>query len=327
MSRSPPSPSPRPPRPPRELPLLAGLRLKNASIKDRNRVFNEHELFSFIHISKAGGSTFIRWAHASRIFPRFHPEAETGDEEGYFYDRAARSTAQRLVLLRSPRAHVLSMFKECRYDAWGVKLWKSNQSQVPHEGTHQHDFERWLDWYVHPLNKAWLGCYQPWNYQARAMTSWSSSPHYISAIETYEPSVDKALTSYLETDWVGITDFYDESLCLLLSRFRTQAAAVLFSKSCQCANHPRPVLGPTKIATHGSVSSTDVDIHPVLAVKMDRVTVVDKVLFSVALRGFLSEIRSLEMRVGHRVLCAHVLQKAEPKLAYITNVTALYEIS
>ena len=74
-------------------------------------------------------------------------------------------------------------------------------------------------------------------------------------------------------------------------------------------------------------SSTDVYIHPVLAVKMDRVTAVDKVLFSVALRGFLSEIRSLEARAGHRVLCPHVLKEAEPKLAYITNVTALYEIS
>ena len=77
------------------------------------------------------------------------------------------------------------------------------------------------------------------------------------------------------------------------------------------------------------MSSTDVYIHPVLAVKMNRVTAVDKVLFSVALRGFLSEIRSLEARAGHRVLCPHVLKEAEPKakLAYITNVTALYEIS
>ena len=102
--------SPRPPRPPRELPLLAGSRLKNASIKDRNRVFNEQELFSFIHISKAGGSTFIRWAQASRIFPHFYPASSAGPEHGYFYDRAHRPMAQRPVFLRSPRAHVLSMF-------------------------------------------------------------------------------------------------------------------------------------------------------------------------------------------------------------------------
>ena len=60
--------SPRPPRPPRELPLLAGSRLKNASIKDRNRVFNEQELFSFIHISKAGGSTFERCNSTKKLY-------------------------------------------------------------------------------------------------------------------------------------------------------------------------------------------------------------------------------------------------------------------
>ena len=203
-ARSGPRP-PRPPRPPRELPLLAGSRLKNASIKDRNRVFNEQELFSFIHISKAGGSTFIRWANASRIFPHFYPDLEAGPEHGYFYDRAHRPMAQRLVFLRSPRAHVLSMFKECRYNEWGVDLWKKNQSQVPHEGTHQHDFEQWLDWYLHPLNKPWLGCYQPWTYQARAMTSWTSKPHGISAMETYEPSVDSAPRTWRRTGWASPT--------------------------------------------------------------------------------------------------------------------------
>ena len=52
---------------------------------------------------------------------------------------------------------------------------------------------------------------------------------------------------------------------------------------------------------------------------IDRLTAVDKVLFSEALRGFFSEIRSLEARVGHRVLCPHVLKRVEPKLAYITK--------
>ena len=159
------------------------------------------------------------------------------------------------------------------------------------------------------------------------MTSSSKSPHGIRAPDTYEPSIDKALTLYLETEWVGITDFYDESLCLLLSRLKTEAAAVRFSESCRCSEDAKPVLGKTEPVTHGSVSSTDVHVYPELAVKMDRLTAIDKALFSVALRGFLSEIRSLEVRVGHRVLCPHVLKSAEPKLAYVTNVTALYAIS
>mmetsp|Transcript_9192 Transcript_9192/g.27140 ORF Transcript_9192/g.27140 Transcript_9192/m.27140 type:complete len:312 (-) Transcript_9192:351-1286(-) len=309
-----------------ELPLLGGVWPRDG-VKDRNRVFNATRQFSFLHISKAGGSTFIKWARDSHLFPSLYPNLIAGQEHGYLFDRDLRPMAQRLVLLRSPRAHVLSMFKECRYNKWGISLWTRGGSKVPHNGTHQHDFEQWVNWYLHPLNKTWLGCYQPWNYQARAMTSSSKNPHNIGAPDTYEPSIDKALTLYLETEWVGITDFYDESLCLLLSRLKTEAAAVRFSESCRCSEDAKPILGITEPVTHGSVSSTDVDVYPELAVKMDRLTAIDKALFSVALRGFLSEIRSLEVRVGHRVLCPHVLKSAEPKLAYVTNVTALYAIS
>ena len=106
-----------------------------------------------------------------------------------------------------------------------------------------------------------------------------------------------------------------------------EVEALLFADSCRCARDAGPVLGNMTIIRHGSVSSSDVDVYPELAAKMDRLTAVDKVLFSVALRGFMREIRSLEARVGRRVLCPHVLKRVEPKLGYIANVTALYAIS
>lgn len=45
----------------------------NPRLNNRSRVFDEKKLFSFIHISKSGGSTFIKWARASRIFLHFYP--------------------------------------------------------------------------------------------------------------------------------------------------------------------------------------------------------------------------------------------------------------
>lgn len=116
-SQSPPPPHPPLPEPhPRELPLPGGAWLRKANVKDRSWLFDAQELFSCIHISKAGGSTFIVWARNSHVFSLFYPTSAMGQEHGYLYDRSQRPTAQRLVLLRSPRAHVLSMFKECRYD-------------------------------------------------------------------------------------------------------------------------------------------------------------------------------------------------------------------
>lgn len=306
--------------------------LKRASVINRSWRFNDTELFSYVHISKTGGSTFITWVNASRFFSRFYPRVSAGQEHGHLYDRVQRPHAQRLVFLRSPRGHVLSMFKECRYDDWGVRLIRSNLSTVPHAGTHQHDFEKWINFYImratgNNTGKNSMGCYDPWNFQARFMTSWSARPNWAALHEGYDPSIDAVLTSYLEMDWVGLTDFYDESLCLLLSRLQSRAAAATFKKSCNCQDTNRSALMNVPIERHGSVSSSAVDIYPELAAKMDRLTAVDSLLFSVALHGFFSDIKWLEARVGFRVMCPDTLRKAEPKLAYIANVTELYDMA
>jgi hypothetical protein len=207
---------------------------------------------------------------------------------------------------------------------------RSNLSTVPHAGTHQHDFEQWINFYMRATGnvtgKKSMGCYDPWNFQARFMTSWRARPH-LALHEDYDPSIDAVLTLYLEMDWVGLTDFYDESLCLLLSRLQSSTAAAIFKKSCNCQVKNSSALMNVTIERHGSVSSSAIDIYPELAAKIDRLTAVDNLLFSVALHGFFSDIKRLETRVGFRVMCPGTLRKAEPKLAYIANVTELYDMA
>jgi len=301
-----------------------------ASVINRSWPFKDTELFSYVHISKAGGSTFINWANASHLFSRFYPRISYGQEHGHYYDRVQRPHAQRLVFLRSPRSHVLSMFKECRYDVWGVRLMHLNLSTVPHAGTHQHDFEQWINFYMRATGnvtgKKSMGCYDPWNFQARFMTSWRARPN-LDLHEDNRPRIDAVLTSYMEMDWVGLTDFYDESLCLLLSRLQSSTAAAIFKKSCNCQVKNSSALMNVRIERHGSVSSSAVNVYPALATKIDRLTAVDNLLFSVALHGFFSDIKRLEARVGFRVMCPGTLRKAEPKLAYIANVTELYDMA
>ena len=299
-----------------------------AAVKDRRSVLNSSALFSFVHISKAGGATFIKWAHGPtgrQLFSRLYPPAPSGNEQGFLHDQAARPHAQRLVFLRSPRAHLLSMYKECRYTEWGRNLLAHNRSRVPASGTHQQDFEKWIDYYVDPLAKPWLGCYEPWNYQARAMTSRRGTVHDLGQAEDYAPLFDAAMLSYRAADWVGLTDFYDESLCLLLTRLPGARAATLFSDACRCDR--RGSLLDVAVERHGAVSSSNVRIDSGLAAKMDGLTAVDKALFAVSLRNFFSEIKEVETRVSRRIMCPDVLLKAEPSLAYIANMTYLYEIA
>ena len=314
-----------------EPPLLADRsRLSDIRIKDRAQQLNSGQLFSFVHISKCGGTNFIKWAMndeaAMDLMPHFFPQNAMGAEYGVLYDEESRPTAQRLVMLRSPRSHILSMFKECRYNEWGSK-WTKDFFNV--EGTHQEDLEKWIGNWSQPLKQPHPGCYNPWNYQSRAMTSHQQNPHKIGE-EGWEPSLDLALASYLRMDFVGLTDFYQESLCLLFARASSISVANLYLNSfCDCQKR---VVAPTindhpKFQRSPNVRSDDVDITPWLAIKMDRMSEVDKALYTVALRAFMREVKNAEARFERRIMCSHVLKEVEPKLAYLTNVTALYEFS
>ena len=118
--------------------------------------------FSFLHISKCSGASFIKWAidpsntrsNGKATFPRFSPKQAQGSEYGNVYDakRGKRVPNVRMTMLRSPRAHVMSLFKECRFDEWGKQQIKRMTAQgklaVPHNGTHLEDFTRWIDYFL-----------------------------------------------------------------------------------------------------------------------------------------------------------------------------------
>ena len=129
---------------------------------DRNSLVGDWESYHFLHISKCSGASFIKWAidpsntrsNGKATFPRFSPKQAQGSEYGNVYDakRGKRVPNVRMTMLRSPRAHVMSLFKECRFDEWGKQQIKRMTAQgklaVPHNGTHLEDFTRWIDYFL-----------------------------------------------------------------------------------------------------------------------------------------------------------------------------------
>ena len=127
---------------------------------DRTSSLADEQKFSFVHISKCGGASFISWAlHDTNVrangdptFPHFYPQAAQGVEEGNLFDLEQRPGHFRLVMLRSPRSHVMSMFKECRFDPWGKSMISSRERHgekpVPHHGTHLEDFTEWINYFL-----------------------------------------------------------------------------------------------------------------------------------------------------------------------------------
>ena len=232
-----------------------------------------------------------------------------------------------MVLLRSPRAHVLSMFKECRFDGWGIKIWSRRAAAglpaVPHNSTHEADFEAWVDHYLHPRPTTdFLGCYHPWNFQARTMQADVKNPHNIIQGD-FEPSFDRAMTNMLAMSWVGLVDFYHESKCLLVHRLNT-SHSYMEGCGCDAGGGSLEVKTTDNHYTHGAQPSR-IPLPPALEQKIDRISVVDKVLFSVALRGLFAEVKELEASLGRRVLCNETLHRARDDLRYVTDVVELYD--
>lgn len=69
-----------------------------------------------------------------------------------------------------------------------------------------------------PTPRGAMGCYNPWNYQSRTLLSPSVSAHAVGPCGDFEPSFDSAVSEMLRFDWIGLTEFYHESICLLLFR-------------------------------------------------------------------------------------------------------------
>mgnify|MGYP000158871088 CR=1 FL=1 len=54
---------------------------------------------------------------------------------------------------------------------------------------------------------------------------------HVVTCDDFEPSIDRAITETLKMDWVGLVDFYHESVCLLVSRLNRTSA---YMDTCGC---------------------------------------------------------------------------------------------
>ena len=81
--------------------------------------------FSFLHIPKVAGASFIREMKKGAIREgSFYPGKEAGQEHCLLWDVKKRPKAKwrHIVFFRSPRHHALSEFSECRFDMHWAKV-------------------------------------------------------------------------------------------------------------------------------------------------------------------------------------------------------------
>ncbi len=296
--------------------------------------------FSFVHISKCAGSTWIR-LFKTVLKLNICPEKEDGVEHSVSYQQqyTCKDTDYTLISLRSPRHHVWSQFTMCKYSRWGKRVTR-NSKDFPRSGDKYEDdevdFDSWLAHFHSMGNETTnhYNCYHPANFQTRALTSPLDDVH--DGRGGFDPNMTLAMNTYNNLDFVAPVEFVHESQCMLYYRLGDKAppaAASYLSKSCHCEKqNEEDEKNETVYVQHHSMGKRSIlrDLPNATLSMVANLTSADTFIYVNALKHFMDEMAWLESdnALGRRVVCDDVLEKWEPELAYLDggrfNVTKMY---
>ncbi len=204
-----------------------------------------------MHIAKTAGSSIS--LDVERLFGLCLPQVGWNQKcLGWLRDRTQVAPASYngtwarpvfFTFLREPRAHVLSQFKECRFDpVWGARVTRS--TSFPRSGhTWQADYEQWAKHFAGLFRMPWssqwqrshnatladrdaFSCLDPRNMMVRQLACNFSYKHLNVPRKFANAGLPHALhvatSALLSLDFVGLTELYEESLCLLALRLQQQ---------------------------------------------------------------------------------------------------------
>jgi len=252
-----------------------------------NATFFDSRPITFTHIPKTAGTSFKR---------QMKPYKE--GQNCYAHMRHVCSFCSSVVFFRSPTAHVRSQFGECSWDVWGHRL--TNGTRFPRTGDHEADFAAWIHHFsLLPDGPADdFNCIDPREVQTRHMSCINEPNPRANHALTYPPDLNKAINNLHDADFIGISDFYHESICLLVFR-RTR----MLPATCTCDSVTTHTVEIHE--THGvptTWSSSPVASMDALR-RLVNYTVLDAQLFSAAMHRFRVDIAMAERISGKGILC------------------------
>lgn len=268
------------------------------SLPSAPRANKSNKSIFFMHIPKCAGTSFTEdmVEHVLPGTPIVSKEGCWGDARG----------SRVFTMLRSPRAHVLSMFFHC----------KTSSDHVYGHPYMPEDFVEWLQmWHDHRVNFRTgpipFCCYRADNLQTgRYLCGGEEKPKLFKDVVHSKPiSTSKAFAELMyrfkRTAFIGLVEAYTESLCLLHIQERNE-----FPDWCECTGE---VERPTRQSneTHGSKAHSLIDYPDSVIAMIDNITAYDRKLYSLAKRRFLREIRAAEDKFGKKILCKHINLEVE----------------
>lgn len=263
--------------------------------------------YRFIHIPKTAGASFLVES------PRHMPVGTTlqGNREKTFLGTPGLSEDM-VILLRQPIKHCLSQFMECKHDEWGKVV--TTGTAFPRSSdnnntnfTDYDDFEVWVD---HFLNHTEFGkrfafhCYDPYNLQTRFLVN-NRYARFVRDATELEPSLDVAKSNLDSIGLVGISDYYEASVCLF--EYHTLGGKLL-PEYCTCQGSRLQLFDKnmTRLTHHVPKHSIH-GLHAKLFQKVHRLVRVDLQLYDYALRRFQRQLQKVRITTGVDLLCGKPL--------------------
>jgi len=248
-----------------------------------------------VHIPKTGGTSLFFQLKSSLNLSLSSVEA--------CFDDVVSASDFSIVMVRNPKDHLLSQYLQCR-DALNRSF-----RGLPLGSSLREGFVSWLhffssNWTSSKFHADWghrmgcFDCYCPNDLQTRVLSCQDSEYVRRYGIGNWftEGNITRALQTVQSATFVGLTDFYPESLCLLFFKLTGKVSDVCDIKH-RFSNTLIHITHGVRNHSYAALAlqSSDVDL-------VDSFIEDDTRVFAAARQRLKTEIREMERRFGIQIL-------------------------
>jgi len=287
-----------------------------------------YQEFRLIHIPKTAGTSLGKDVKLDNYVQSLDMRVLNWE---WCFPPHQKSDAFHLMMLRSPRAHVMSQFLECKYDWWGKMV--TQNTSFPRTLEDTLGFAVWLDHFWPPrdydcdcedmgdcdcFREDDFNCYNPHNMQSRSLTCSGTGPynsHHVAPDTGIVPSAQEAVANLGKIEWVGIVELYEESLCLFFYKVEGR-----LRDHCACRkDNPERHHNDHGVPPHNVENQARAVLDLV-----DRITAVDQVVYRAAAHRVVNELRVLEKKAGVRIICPERMEALRAATHYMDGMADVF---
>jgi len=269
---------------------------------------NPRVTFYHLHIPKAAGESFAQDMRQILTASSFTVDSHEG-----CYGDSPHAQAGVVVMLRHPRAHVLSQYSFCKTSAdrgpkqiqelmpATLEAWLWHWKSLRASGEASRDFSGKNSEHNPPwCSSTPFGCYNPVDLQSHRMSC--ERPHSY----TKESDDIAAIRNMQAAYFLGLVEAYHESLCLLYAKVHGGTVP----EWCDCKNSAQwRRTSWSHSISHGAAHLNESDVGPEILADVDALTAKDQLLYAAAVRRFVQEVREIEVKSGTTILCEATAHK------------------